>query len=353
MSLLNTSNFRRWCILTIISVYLLIFIGGIVRSTGSGMGCPDWPKCFGTWIPPSSKEELPKDYKEIYSNKRKLKNQKVSNYLKKLGFADLSLKILNDPSVYNEEIFNPTKTIIEYLNRVIGVLIGFFIFITFIFSFSFWKSDKIIPLLCFASLIFVGFQGWLGSIVVSTNLLPGLITIHMLVALLIVFLLIFSILRSYKNEFIPVITNENKIKFFIILGLLFTLIQIVLGTKVREMTDLISIQLGESRRNEWIGNFGNIFLTHRSFSWLVLINNIILLYFIKRSYTKIFFYNFSKLLIFLIVTEIASGISMNYFSIPPYVQPIHLLFATLIFGVQSVLLLSLMINKKEDKLKKI
>jgi len=191
MSLLNTSNFRRWCILTIISVYLLIFIGGIVRSTGSGMGCPDWPKCFGTWIPPSSKEELPKDYKEIYSNKRKLKNQKVSNYLKKLGFADLSLKILNDPSVYNEEIFNPTKTIIEYLNRVIGVLIGFFIFITFIFSFSFWKSDKIIPLLCFASLIFVGFQGWLGSIVVSTNLLPGLITIHMLVALLIVFLLIF------------------------------------------------------------------------------------------------------------------------------------------------------------------
>jgi len=119
------------------------------------------------------------------------------------------------------------------------------------------------------------------------------------------------------------------------------------------MTDLISIQLGESRRNEWIGNFGNIFLTHRSFSWLVLINNIILLYFIKRSYTKIFFYNFSKLLIFLIVTEIASGISMNYFSIPPYVQPIHLLFATLIFGVQSVLLLSLMINKKEDKLKKI
>jgi len=317
------------------------------------MGCPDWPKCFGTWIPPTSKEELPKDYKEIYSNKRKLKNQKVSNYLKKLGFADLSLKILNDPSVYNEEIFNPTKTIIEYLNRVIGVLIGFFIFITFIFSFSFWKSDKIIPLLCFASLIFVGFQGWLGSIVVSTNLLPGLITIHMLVALLIVFLLIFSILRSYKNEFIPVITNENKIKFFIILGLLFTLIQIVLGTKVREMTDLISIQLGESRRNEWIGNFGNIFLTHRSFSWLVLINNIILLYFIKRSYTKIFFYNFSKLLIFLIVTEIASGISMNYFSIPPYVQPIHLLFATLIFGVQSVLLLSLMINKKEDKLKKI
>ncbi len=353
MPLLNISNFRMWCILTIISVYLLIFIGGIVRSTGSGMGCPDWPKCFGTWIPPTSKEELPKDYKEIYSNKRKLKNQKVSIYLKKLGFADLSLKILNDPSVYSEEIFNPAKTIIEYLNRVIGVLIGIFIFITFIFSFSFWKSDKIITLLCFDALVFVGFEGWLGSLVVSTNLLPGLITIHMLVALLIVFLLIFSIIRSYKNEFNSVSTNKNQIKLLLILGILCTLIQIVLGTKVREMTDLISIQLGESRRNEWIGNFGNIFLTHRSFSWLVLINNIILFYSIRRNYIKIYFYNFSKLLIFLIVTEIVSGILMNYFSIPPYVQPIHLLFAALIFGVQSVLLLSLLIQNNEDELKKI
>jgi len=38
-----------------LATYLLIVVGGLVRATDSGLGCPDWPLCFGAWVPP---EEL-------------------------------------------------------------------------------------------------------------------------------------------------------------------------------------------------------------------------------------------------------------------------------------------------------
>ena len=124
MGLVSTRGFYKLCLTTLVAIYFLIAVGGIVRATGSGMGCPDWPKCFGNWVPPTSIEQLPPDYKESYSALREKKNVKFAKYLQVIGMTDTANKILNDQSILVEADFNAVKTWIEYLNRLVGVVIG-------------------------------------------------------------------------------------------------------------------------------------------------------------------------------------------------------------------------------------
>ncbi len=345
----STNSFRRVSLITVIAVYFLILVGGIVRSTGSGMGCPDWPKCFGSLIPPTSVNQLPNDYQEIYLKQRIAKNERFIATLEKIGFSETADRIANDKSILIEEEFNAAKTWIEYVNRLIGAVIGLLIAFTLWKSLALWKADKMITILSFASLVLVGFIGWIGSIVVSTNLLTWMISFHMILALLLTSLLIYIYHRSGKllpgkgvREDVP-----SKVQLALIVGLVLMFFQVVLGTQVREEIDQIAGSLGYMLRYEWVERVGLVFPIHRSFS-LVLLGIHVLYFFWVFKYTlrRSSINLWSQALMILILLEICTGIGMAYFGIPAFLQPVHLLVGSLILGVQVYLLLQLRDHKQ-------
>ncbi|RIW17266.1 heme A synthase [Algoriphagus lacus] len=338
------NSFRRISSITVVAVYFLILVGGIVRSTGSGMGCPDWPKCFGSVIPPTNVDQLPKNYQEIYLEKRLAKNERFVATLEKLGFEETAARISNDKSILVEEEFNATKTWIEYINRLIGVVIGLLILLTVWSSFKLWSIDKWIPINSLVSLVLVVFTGWIGSIVVSTNLLAWMITFHMLLALALVAVLLYINHRSERLQGSHGVKMDvpQKIQWVLMIGTFLMLIQVVLGTQVREQIDQISFALGNLLREEWVDRVGLTFLIHRTFSLVLL--GIHLLYFFwayKFSVRRSKFTLLSQLLMVVLLLEIASGIGMAYFGIPAFLQPIHLLLGSLILGIQFMLILQI------------
>ena len=118
------------------------------------------------------------------------------------------------------------------------------------------------------------------------------------------------------------------------------LVQVLLGTQVREAIDQISTS---APRENWISGVSDTFSIHRSFSWIVLLVHVGLIIRLRQTQgLKIF----PLTLILLILSTILSGAGMAYFGVPPFLQPIHLLLATVTFGLQFLLLLKL--NRKEE-----
>ncbi|HEY5825423.1 MAG TPA: COX15/CtaA family protein [Cyclobacteriaceae bacterium] len=339
MSTTAIRAFHKLSLSTLIAVYILIAVGGIVRTTGSGMGCPDWPRCFGQWVPPTSERDLPANYKETYSAHRDKKNQKFIKYLRAFGMNETADQLASDKSVLVETNFNATRTWIEYLNRLTGAVIGLFIIALVVRSWPLRKTRKSIFILSVITLIGVIFQGWFGSIVVSTNLTTWTITVHMLLAMVIVALLIYLYHLSETQQKRGEVIKGLKAVLIGCMALL--LIQVVLGTEVRAAIDRIS--MSGIDRSSWIGMLGSEFITHRTFSWIVLIAHVILMVQIMKTKGS---KALPRALFILILCTLLTGAGMAYFNIPAFLQPVHLLIATVTFGLQLMMLFRLTDNKK-------
>ena len=304
--------------------------------TGSGMGCPDWPKCFGYYIPPTQESELQfqpqRDYEkgQVIIVNEELRIAK-NDFKSSLTYTEDNWQTYDE---HDYAIFNPWHTWIEYVNRLLGALAGLAVLIMALFSFRYWKTKKSVTLLSIASVFLMGFQGWLGATVVYSVLAPVRITIHMVMALIIVAVLLYLLHATSTRQ-----TAHFKRGLFqnlLLLSILFTLIQIVLGTQVRQYVDDQIDIVGYDTKGLWLDNPTLQFYIHRSFSIAVLLVNGFLWW-----KNKTLGYGFQKLqwVMVLLGLEIISGLAMYYVDFPFGSQAIHLILAALLFGVQFYILM--------------
>ena len=303
--------YQKTAMSTIIATLILISVGSLVRITGAGLGCPDWPKCWGCWFPPSSLEEVD------------------MAYIQEKGYAI--------------EEFNHTKMWIEYINRLVGVIIGFLVFLTFLRSVRYRLTQPVIFWGSGISFLLVGFQGWLGGQVVKSGLQPGVITLHMALAVILLCLLMYTAFNTRKTQNPRYISEDTRAKVYRLGFLLFgvTCVQMLIGTQVREGIDPFIKEAGGLPRSAWLSQVGLVDHIHRLSSWLVLISSIILYRKIKLTMYNTNLYSISRWLLLGIIGQIFLGIILAYTSLPPIAQVLHLTLATLLICGEFIFILIL------------
>ncbi|MVN21146.1 COX15/CtaA family protein [Mucilaginibacter arboris] len=331
-------------LLSIVALFVLILAGGVVRSTGSGMGCPDWPKCFGQYIPPVKEAQLPANYRTQFAANQLKKNQHFAKLLNAFGYTSLASKIKSDASIVNhqQEQFNAAKTWTEYINRLIGAITGILLLLTAAYSFYYWKNSKVIVFLSVINLVLVAFQAWLGSIVVSSNLVPWIVTAHMLIALGI---LAISIYTWHQSKLLH-LNKKIKTKAFVLIitgaALILDIVQITIGTEVREKIDEYSGRLNGSFRQEWINGASKVLDNHKNLALIVIIVNVLLYLVIRKNFIKSSVQQQLMSASFVIIMlQAFAGAILTYWSLPPVAQIAHIILASLLFGAQFYLLLNL------------
>ncbi|WP_138430495.1 COX15/CtaA family protein [Fodinibius saliphilus] len=300
---MKLNTYQKVALTTLGATIFLIFVGGLVRAAGAGLGCPDWPKCFGMWIPPTSVSELPAGYEVTQ--------------------------------------FNVFKTWTEYINRLIGVVIGLLISATAVSSIRYRKTKPKVFYSSVTAFVLVLIQGWLGGQVVTTGLDEWLITLHMLLAMIIMMALIYAVYNASSDSFTVQLSDDSKQMFFVVTAIVIasTFIQLILGTQVREVIDVLKNLTEPPPRETWISRVGFVDEVHRSFSWIVFFAGTVLFYLARWKNNSQIIKKIGTAVYGLILLQITTGIGLYYLSLPPVYQVVHLTGVAFLIAFEFLLFL--------------
>lgn len=313
------NRFQRLALIAFITVEILIFVGAMVRASGSGLGCPDWPLCYGLWLPPTEASEI---------HPEKIKLEKFREKAARHGRDPESITV---ESLRSE--FDPVSTWVEYFNRLTSLPVGLSITVLLFASFGQIRQKRFsVFLAALAAFALVLINAWLGAKVVLSGLKPGIITLHMVLAVLLQCVLVYTAWRGTENPWKLKVESRKALGLFWVgvLLLIFVVFEGVLGSQVREMTDELSKLHQGELRSQWVGELEHTisYIIHRSFSWVVLLAGIWYAWLAKRALGRLGWLEWS--VVGLIFAQMVLGIILAHVGIVRTAQVLHIGLSSLL-----------------------
>ncbi len=313
-----------WVVL--VTIFLVIVAGSVVRTTQSGMGCPDWPTCFGSAIPPTDTAQVMfqpnHPYKKgqfiIYNDSLKYAKEK---FISSSNYSPVNWKQYEK---HNYAKFAVVSTWIEYINRLLGALLGILILVQAIWGIIYYRKLNTIVWLSIGLVLLTGFQAWLGKTVVDSNLALLKITIHMFGALAMVFLSQYILFLIKGKQ--RVIAPKSIVTATYILAIL-VIVQLLMGTQVRGQIDNMVEHSPNINRSGWVALLNSSFYLHKTFA--ALIAGAALFITLMASANKEVSVLTKRILI-VVVLEALVGIILVYVDFPKAAQPLHLLLSSVL-----------------------
>ena len=317
---------RRTSRVAFISALLVVLAGSVVRMTGSGMGCPDWPRCFGLTIPPTEEDQVRWQPDADYGEGRMILERDslwVAPAEHRSGTSfdgDRATGLWKHYTRHDYAHFNPFHTWVEFINRLLGAFAGLpallLVALSVLAGIRHRNWRPLWPAL--GALFALGFVAWLGKKVVDGNLIPGSITLHMLGALAILGLQ----LATLKAAGAQAPTLRSVPRRWVLFVCILSIAQLIFGTQVREAVDLLVH--GGVARAEWLDNLPSWWTWHRTAFWALLAAHFALVWPGLKSGSPT---RWEWAVLLVLAAQFATGLAFGWLGMPAWAQPLHLLLA--------------------------
>ncbi|MBK6689792.1 MAG: COX15/CtaA family protein [Deltaproteobacteria bacterium] len=300
---MRLDRFQKLALATTLATYVLIGVGGLVRAAGAGLGCPDWPRCFDRWYPPFDASGVPAHI---------------------------------DPA-----LFNFAKAWTEYLNRLLGVAVGFLIFATLVAAVVRHRRTPRVLWPTVLAFLFVGFEGWLGGMVVRSQLRPIVLTAHLVFALLVVSLLLYATVSAFfpSGKIAgPIPDARVRLGRATLAVMVLVLVQAAFGALVRGEIQLLAEASGEAGRAGWLAQVGLLDVVHRNLAVLTTLAVLGLAWWVRRqAIVEAPLLTAVDLSVWVTITQVLAGLGLAYLGFPRVLQVLHLWAGSILLGCLTVL----------------